>query len=212
MFLHSHCRGRQFADPPLPEQLGALYGSSLCYLPLASPGGKLPDLTALRNRQGWLMRGGDRLVNECSWMSGICSSFFHSTGKSETFSYRYPSSVFFANRFRSTACQKIQLPPGGSQELKNNQLYHSMGHCVASASGRQADPYNGCAAPLAHAVHRRMPLFPIHSYFLPTPTQVGAAGRVWEVPYRYKPRNVTLLYTKPRRGTSPTPGFHLNFI
>ena len=77
--------------------------------------------------------------------------------------------------------------PGGSQELKNNQLYHSMGHCVASASGRQvADPYNGCAAPLAHAVHRRMPLFPIHSYFLPTPTQVGAAGRVREPTYRYK--------------------------
>ena len=26
-----------------------------------------------------LMRGGDRLVNECSWMSGICFSFYHST-------------------------------------------------------------------------------------------------------------------------------------
>ena len=25
------------------------------------------------------MRGGDRLVNECSWMSGICFSFYHST-------------------------------------------------------------------------------------------------------------------------------------
>ena len=46
-------------------------------------------------------------------------------------------------------------------------------------------PYNGCAAPLAHSIHRRMHLFPIHSYFLPTPTQVGAAGRVREVPYRY---------------------------
>ena len=37
--------------------MGAASG---CY-PLASPGGKLPDLTALRNRQGWLMRGGERL-------------------------------------------------------------------------------------------------------------------------------------------------------
>ena len=27
-----------------------------------------------------LMRGGDRLVNECSWMRGICSGFIHSTG------------------------------------------------------------------------------------------------------------------------------------
>ena len=31
---------------------------------LASPGGKLPGLTALRNRQGWLMRGGERLDYE----------------------------------------------------------------------------------------------------------------------------------------------------
>ena len=56
-----------------------MHGISCRYLPLASPGGKLPDLTALRNRQGWLMRGGDRLVNECSWMNGICFSFHHST-------------------------------------------------------------------------------------------------------------------------------------
>ena len=68
------------------------------------------------------MRGGDRLMEECSWMSGICPSFFHSTGKSETFSYRYPSSVFFANRFRSADWQKIQLPLGGSQEGENHTL------------------------------------------------------------------------------------------
>ena len=41
-------------------------------VPLASPGGKL--LSEAR-----LMRGGDRLVNECSWMDGICFSFHHST-------------------------------------------------------------------------------------------------------------------------------------
>ena len=33
----------------------------------------------------------------------------------ETFGARHPSSVFFDNRFRSADCQKIQLPPGGSQ-------------------------------------------------------------------------------------------------
>ena len=33
----------------------------------------------------------------------------------ETFGARRPSSVFFGNRFRSADCQKIQLPPGGSQ-------------------------------------------------------------------------------------------------
>ena len=46
---------------------------------LASPGGKLPGLTALRNRQDWLMRGGDRLVNECSWMSSLCSRLLQSS-------------------------------------------------------------------------------------------------------------------------------------
>ena len=33
----------------------------------------------------------------------------------KTFGARRPSSVFFGNRFRSADCQKIQLPPGGSQ-------------------------------------------------------------------------------------------------
>ena len=33
----------------------------------------------------------------------------------ENFGARHPSSVFFVNRFRSADCQKIQLPPGGSQ-------------------------------------------------------------------------------------------------
>ena len=39
------------------------------------------------------MRGGDRLVNECNWMSGICFRLHHSTGKSKTFSHRHPSLV-----------------------------------------------------------------------------------------------------------------------
>ena len=42
-----------------------------------------------------LMRGGDRVDDECGWMSGKCSGLYHSTGKSETFSYRCTSSVTF---------------------------------------------------------------------------------------------------------------------
>ena len=42
------------------------------------------------------MRGGDRLVNKCNWMSDICSGFLHSTGKSKTFSHRHPSSASLA--------------------------------------------------------------------------------------------------------------------
>ena len=114
--------GEAISLPKRTQESGSLNGISYRYLPLASPGGvaersesfkimiasgnhskikKLPDLTALRNRQGWLMRGGDRLVNECSWMSGICSGFLHSTEKSETFGYRCPSSVTTKYRFRN---------------------------------------------------------------------------------------------------------------
>ena len=44
VILPRPCRGRQPGDPPLPEQLGTLHGSSCRYLPLASPGGKLDFL------------------------------------------------------------------------------------------------------------------------------------------------------------------------
>ena len=63
------------SQPLFLEQMGTLNGASFRKLPLASPGGKLPGLTALRNRQARLMRGGDRLVQECSWINGICCSF-----------------------------------------------------------------------------------------------------------------------------------------
>jgi len=42
-----------------PEQMGKLNGASSCNLLLASPGGKLLSVARL-------MRGGDRLVHECS--------------------------------------------------------------------------------------------------------------------------------------------------
>ena len=76
---------------------------------LASPGGKLSAMTALRNRQGWLMRGGERLVKKCSWMSDICSRLYHSTRKFKTFSCRCPSSVMVNNRFRSADYLPCQL-------------------------------------------------------------------------------------------------------
>ena len=41
---------------------------------------------------------------------------YHSSSCIHEQTCRRPSSGFFANRFRSAACQKIQLPPGGSQE------------------------------------------------------------------------------------------------
>ena len=45
-------------------------------------------------------------------------------------------------------------------------------------------------------------LFTIHSYLLPSPTQVGDAGRVRELTYSYKPRSVIVC-----RHSSPRPRF-----
>ncbi len=102
------------------------------------------------------MRGGERLVNECGWMSGICLRFHRLTGIFETIRYRCPSSVFFTNRFRSADCQKIQLSNfgmiatgnhnferfaalcntlGGSQGVEDLRFYHSTNGSVPSRSG-----------------------------------------------------------------------------
>ena len=69
------------------------------------------------------MRGGERLVKECSWMRGICSRLYHSTEKSKTFSCRCPSSVMVNNRFRSADYLPCQLPLGGSQETHRRWLF-----------------------------------------------------------------------------------------
>ena len=103
------------------------------------------------------MRGGERLVSECGWMSGICLRFHRLTGIFETIRYRCPSSVFFANRFRSADCQKIQLSNfgmiatgnhnferfaalcntlGGSQGVEDLRFYHSTNGSVPSGFGR----------------------------------------------------------------------------
>ena len=80
---------------------------------LASPGGKLTGLTALRNRQGWLMRGGDRLVSECSWMNGICSNFLHSTGESKTFKLSPPLISLFCQSVPKCRLSKNPASPRG---------------------------------------------------------------------------------------------------
>ena len=82
------------------------------------------------------MRGGERLVKECGWMSGICLRFHRLTGIFETIRYRCPSSVFFTNRCRSADCQKIQLPLGGSQGVEDLRFYHSTNGSVAQTFGR----------------------------------------------------------------------------
>ena len=108
----------------------------------------------------------------------------------EILSVRHPSSVFFANRFRSAACQKIQLPPGGSQgavagagSIQRSALFHpQMGGCAAS--GRQVgDPYRVQQKPLDCSSQRgtlpqprfarQLPQRGSQGHFVPAGRQVG---------------------------------------
>ena len=64
-----------------------------------------------------------------------------------------------------------------------------------SRPGRQVgDPYRTQKF-LAYSNHRDTHLFTIHSYLLPSPTQVGDAGRVRKLTYWYKPRSVSVCVT-----------------
>ena len=64
-----------------------------------------------------------------------------------------------------------------------------------SRPGRQVgDPYQAQKL-LAYSNHRDTHLFTIHSYLLPSPTQVGDVGRVRAPTYWYKPRSVSVCVT-----------------
>ena len=74
------CRGRLLGDPSgeaaLASPGGVAERSESFKIMIA--GGNHSKIKKLLS-EARLMRGGDRLVNECSWMSGICFNFHHST-------------------------------------------------------------------------------------------------------------------------------------
>ncbi len=65
------------------------------------------------------------MVNECSWMNGICFGFLHSTGKSETFSHRRPSSA----SLRSAAS------PRGKPRGRNHKQFTTNAPCCLGSNG-----------------------------------------------------------------------------
>ena len=102
-------------------------------VPLASPGGvaerseffkimiasgnhskieKLPSVARL-------MRGGDRLVNKCSWMSGICSGFLHLTGENlKLLAIDTPHQSFLSTGSEVPFDKKSSFPPGEAKRKK----------------------------------------------------------------------------------------------
>ena len=95
------------------------------------------------------MRGGDRLVNECSYMNGICFDFHHLTEKSETFKLS-PPLISQPCRFRS-AVKPGSFPPGEAKgqlrELVPFNVLLYCGNCGRlRASPTHMIPFNehGC--------------------------------------------------------------------
>ena len=84
------------------------------------------------------MRGGDRLVNECSWMRGICPGFPHSTGKSETFSHRHPSSVTTKTSVPKCRCFVATASPRGKPRGRNHKQFTTNEPCCPGSDGSPA--------------------------------------------------------------------------
>ena len=84
------------------------------------------------------MRGGERLVKKCSWMSGIYSSLFHSTGKFKTFSLAVaaPHQSFLAIGSEAPIAKKSSFPSG---EAKNCNRTLSPFNERLSYAGARAD-------------------------------------------------------------------------
>ena len=113
------------------------------------------------------MRGGDRLVDECSSMSGKCSGLLHSTEQSETFRYRCPSSVTFIG---SEEPLKATASPRGKPRGGRPGVCHSTG-CL-----RKSGAAGGYYPPLQ---------FERGSYTIQRTAQLHKlAGRLLVDPYR----------------------------
>ena len=105
--------------------------------PWLPPGGSCQ--TALRNRltdEGRRTVGQEMQLDE--WHIFRITPF---NGKSQTFSYRCPSSVFFGNRFRRADCQKIQLSNFGMIATGNHNFERFAALCNAPGGSQ------GCFAP-----------------------------------------------------------------
>ena len=88
------------------------------------------------------MRGGERLVDECGWMSGICSGFYHLMEKSVTFSYRCPFISHF-HRFRRAA-ESDSFPSGEAKGASFTLLPFNEPLYPGNERADAIRPYNSC--------------------------------------------------------------------
>ena len=72
------------------------------------------------------MRGGDRLVNECSWMSGICFSFYHSTYCCGDFKRSPPLISLFCQSVPKCRLPKNPASPRGKPRSASPLAVHKL--------------------------------------------------------------------------------------
>ena len=96
------------------------------------------------------MRGGDRLVNEYSWMSGICFSFYHSTYCCGDFKRSQPLISLFCQSVPKCRLTKNPASPRGkprtqkplvitiqrASQLRGFRVAKLAARCGAAAGGR----------------------------------------------------------------------------
>ena len=109
------------------------------------------------------MRGGDRLVNECSWMSGICFSFYHSTYCCGDFKRSPPLISLFCQSVPKCRLPKNPASPRGKPRtqkplaatIQRSALLREGG--FAARVAKLATPTVGCAKLEAYTIQRTTP-------------------------------------------------------
>ena len=105
------------------------------------------------------MRGGDRLVFECSWMSGICFSFYHSTYCCGDFKRSPPLISLFCQ-----SVPKCRLPKNPASPRGKPRTQKPLAATIQRSAllrelwvAKLATPTVGCAKLEAYTIQRTTP-------------------------------------------------------
>ena len=95
-----------------------------------------------------LMRGGDRLIQECSWMNGICFSFHHSTCCCRDFKRSPPLIRLFCQSVPKCRLSKNPASPRGKPRGSSRKLppFNAPLSFIRRPGRQVGDPYNGDAS------------------------------------------------------------------
>ena len=115
------------------------------------------------------------MVNECSWMSGICFSFYHSTYCCGDFKRSPPLISLFCQSVPKRRLSKNPASPRGKPRGSCGSWFHSTFCSVPSANGRLrrsgrqiGDPYRERCKIITHAIAVEISMFSLTIRSYPT--------------------------------------------